>query len=158
MASAIEKPEYEVISESGQVEFRRYESFIIAETEIVGVEDWNDAANEGFARLFNYITGSNAGSEKIAMTAPVQQRKIRREDLRIDQAKPLPDGEGWKIAFMLPSGYTMTDTPVPEDSRIRLRVVPKKVMAALRYSERWTVRETLTSTSRYYYRHWRRQI
>jgi hypothetical protein len=133
-AVAIEKPEYEVLFVDGAVEYRRYESFIVAETEIVGVESWRDASNEGFRRLFNYITGDNNGEAKIAMTAPVQQSRIQAEDLRINQAEPLEVGAGWKVGFMLPSSYSMIDAPMPEDERIIIRMVPEKLVAAIRYS------------------------
>lgn len=139
-AIAIEKPEYEVILVDGAVEYRRYESFIIAETNIVGAGNWKDASNEGFRRLFRYITGSNGGEQKIAMTAPVQQSKIQPEDVRFSQAEPLEEGTGWKVGFMLPSSYSMIDAPIPEDERIRLRLVPEKLVAAIRYSGRWTTR------------------
>ena len=139
-AAAIEKPEYEVILVDGAIEYRRYESFIIAETNIVAAENWKEASNEGFRRLFNYITGDNNGEEKIAMTAPVQQSKIQAEDVRFNQAEPLSEGKGWKVSFMLPSSYSMVDAPAPEDERIRLRLVPEKLVAAIRYSGRWTTR------------------
>lgn len=140
VAVAIEKPEYEVVFIDGAVEYRRYESFIIAETEIVDVKTWKDASNEGFRRLFNYITGDNNTEEKIAMTAPVQQSKLRVEDVRFNKAEPLVDGTGWKVGFMLPSSYSMADAPVPQDERIKIRVVPEKLVAAIRYSGRWTTR------------------
>jgi len=139
-ATAIEKPEYEVILVDGALEYRRYESYIIAETKILAVENWKDASNEGFRRLFDYISGDNNGEEKIAMTAPVQQSKLQAEEVQFSQAEPLADGSGWKVGFMLPSSYSMTDAPVPEDKRIELRVVPKKLVAAIRYSGRWTTR------------------
>ena len=41
---------------------------------------------------------------------------------------------------MLPSSYSITDAPVPEDARIKVRVVPEKLVAAIRYSGRWTTR------------------
>ncbi len=137
-AQTIEKPEYDVILESGEVEYRRYRSYIIAETKIVDVADRREAANEGFSRLFDYISGDNGGSEKIAMTVPVRQSRVRREDLRLNQAEALGAGEGWKISFMLPSNYTFIEAPVPEDERISLRIVPEKIVAAVRYSGRWT--------------------
>jgi SOUL heme-binding protein len=139
-AMAIEKPDYEVIHADGDVEYRRYASYIIAETEIFDVDDWNDASNEGFKRLFDYITGDNSGQEKIAMTAPVQQSKIQAEDVRFNQAEPLGDGAGWKVSFMLPSSYSLDAAPAPEDDRIKIRLVPEKLVAAVRYSGRWTTR------------------
>ncbi len=139
-ALAIEKPEYEVILVDGDIEYRRYESFIVAETNIVGAESWKEASNEGFRRLFDYITGDNSGDQKIAMTAPVQQSKLQAEELRFSQAEALADGAGWRVGFMLPSRYSMVDAPVPEDDRIELRVVPEKLVAAIRYSGRWTTR------------------
>ena len=41
---------------------------------------------------------------------------------------------------MLPSSYSMIDAPIPEDERIKLRLVPEKLIAAIRYSGRWTTR------------------
>ena len=139
-AFAIEKPEYEVIVVDGPVEFRLYQSFIVAETEIVDVESWKDASSEGFRRLFKYITGDNNGEEKIAMTAPVQQSKLQAEDVRFNQAEPLTGQSGWTVSFMLPSMYSMVDVPTPEDERIEIRIVPEKLVAAIRYSGRWTTR------------------
>jgi hypothetical protein len=69
-------------------EIRQYEAQIVAETFVVG--DLEEVGNEGFRRLYAYISGENtkkqsismaapvgqqAGSEKIAMTAPVSQEK-----------------------------------------------------------------------------------
>ena len=139
-AFAIEKPEYEVIVVDGPVEYRLYQSFIVAETEIVDVESWKDASSEGFRRLFKYITGDNNGEEKIAMTAPVQQSKLQAEDVRFNQAEPLTGQSGWTVSFMLPSMYSMVDVPTPEDERIEIRIVPEKLVAAIRYSGRWTTR------------------
>ncbi len=137
-AAAIEKPEYDVVLADGDVEYRRYKSFIVAETEILNVEDWKDATNEGFRRLFDYISGDNSGAEKIAMTAPVQQIKIEREVVRLNRAEPLSEGKGWRIGFMLPASYSMTDAPIPEDERISIRLVPERLVAVIRYSGRWT--------------------
>lgn len=139
-AAAIEKPEYEVILVDGAIEYRRYESFIVAQTEIRDVESWKDASNEGFRRLFSYITGDNNGEEKIAMTAPVQQSKLNVEDVRFNQAEPLKGAVGWKVGFMLPSSYSMVDAPLPDDERIQISRVPEKLVAAIRYSGRWTTR------------------
>ena len=139
-AAAIEKPEYKVVFVDGAVEYRLYQSFIVAETEIIGLESWKDASNEGFSRLFKYITGDNNGEEKIAMTAPVQQSKIQAEDVVFNQAEPLTTKSGWKVGFMLPSSYSIVDAPMPEDERIEIRTVPEKLVAAIRYSGRWTTR------------------
>ena len=139
-SAAIEKPEYKVVFVDGAVEYRLYQSFIVAETEIIGLESWKDASSEGFRRLFKYITGDNSGEEKIAMTAPVQQSKLQAEDVRFNQAEPLTTKSGWKVGFMLPSSYSIVDAPMPEDERIEIRTVPEKLVAAIRYSGRWTTR------------------
>jgi hypothetical protein len=34
----------------------------------------------------------------------------------------------------------MIDAPMPEDERITIRMVPEKLVAAIRYSGRWTTR------------------
>ena len=53
--------------------------------------------------LFNYISGSNKDSEKIAMTIPVTQ---------------LDSGDGMVMQFYLPSRFDKTNTPLPDDDSL----------------------------------------
>ncbi len=64
-----------------------------------------------------------AESEKIAMTAPVQQTG---------------SAGGWRIAFTLPKNYTLETAPVPADTRVRIVREPARLFAVFRYSGRWT--------------------
>jgi len=143
---ALEKPQYKVLYADGNIEYRQYKPYLVAETVVTDKADRNDAANKGFMRLFKYITGANTVQAKIDMTAPVQQAKVS-EDIAmtapVQQARTTDgsaDGsaEGWRIAFMLPSKYSLTDAPVPDDESITIHEVPGRVMAVIRYSGRWT--------------------
>ena len=64
--AATESPEYKVIRTDGKFEVRDYPALTVATTPMEGGE-----MNGGFGKLFHFITGSNEGSEKIAMTSPV---------------------------------------------------------------------------------------
>ena len=68
-AQAIEEPAYTIEKawEAEQIEIRSYTPRVMAVTTMQGDE------NDGFRVLAGYIFGGNAGEEKIAMTAPVQQ-------------------------------------------------------------------------------------
>jgi hypothetical protein len=68
---AVEKSEYRILESSEEFEIRKYPSQIVAETLVAGVFD--DAGNEGFRRLFDYISGNNRTGPAIEMTAPVAQ-------------------------------------------------------------------------------------
>jgi len=133
---AIEETGYTILEKGKDFELRHYEPYIVAETLVEG--DFSEVGNEGFRRLFAYISGNNrsrqsismaapvsqvADSEKIAMTAPVNQQR--------------QDGK-WRITFMMPSEYTLTTLPEPLDQRVVLRQVPGKLMAALKYSGTWS--------------------
>ena len=89
---AIEEAKYKVLEREGDFELRQYEPQIVAETLVEG--DFQDVGNEGFRRLYDYISGKNrkqqtipmtapvsqeAASEKIPMTAPVNQEKVGGE-------------------------------------------------------------------------------
>lgn len=123
----LESPDYKVEKRDGRFEFRRYESYLVAEVTVSGPRE--KAANQGFSILAGYIFGSNqskqtpAESEKIAMTAPVTQ---------------LPVAEGaWKIRFMMPKKYTLDNLPSAKDERIRFFQTQPERYLSLDFSGAW---------------------
>jgi hypothetical protein len=58
-AVAIERPDYEVLLRDGDIEFRHYPAYLVAQTTVENTPDRDAAANIGFRRLFKYITGAN---------------------------------------------------------------------------------------------------
>ena len=66
---AVEEPGFQIVNAEGDFELQDYPSLVVAEVTVGG--DRRDASNEGFRLLAGYIFGGNAGSSKIAMTAPV---------------------------------------------------------------------------------------
>ena len=137
---ALEKPGYKVLYQEGKLEYRLYQPYIVAETEVVGEESYKAASNEGFMRLFRYISGGNIDQASIAMTAPVQRHRVSEDIAMTTPVQRLPTAQGWKVAFMLPSQYAIDDAPVPVDPRVVIRPMPERLMAVLRYSGRWTER------------------
>ena len=137
-AMSLEQPEYTVLYEEEGVEYRLYEPFLVTETVIEGEESYKAAASEGFRRLFRYISGNNESQSDIAMTKPVQQVRSKQ---KISMTAPVQydkSASGYRIAFMLPSKYTLDTAPVPLDSRLQTRAIEARTMAVIRYSGRWT--------------------
>lgn len=125
-----EEPRYEVIERIGErIEIRRYGERLAAEAEIA------DAGEAGrgraFELLFNYIAGANAGSGKIAMTAPValRERVAMTAPVEIEQA----NGKV-RMQFFLPGKYSLANAPEPSDSRVRLVALAAETIATLRFS------------------------
>ena len=137
---SLEQPSYRVVHESGGIEYRQYEPYLVSETLIEQTDNYKAAGNEGFRRLFRYISGGNEGQAKIAMTVPVAQTASSEKIAMTAPVQQTEAAEGYRVAFMLPSQYTLETAPQPTDKRVRIREVPGRLMAVLRYSGRWTER------------------
>ena len=141
-AVALEKPEYEVLYQDGKIEYRLYQPYIVAQTNVSVEDEYNGASNEGFRRLFKYITGANNTDIDIAMTAPVQMNMDNAGE-KIAMTAPVQqksNGDFLQVAFMLPNKFNMDTAPTPTDERVFIREIPGRIMAVIRYSGRWTDR------------------
>ncbi|MBB1048647.1 SOUL family heme-binding protein [Dietzia cercidiphylli] len=133
-----EQQPYEVVQRYPEFELRRYPSHAVAEISVRG--SFDSAGNQAFRSLFKYITGHNESAGSVAMTAPVVQEPPGSETIAMTAPvvqTQAEDGEHL-VAFVLPASLTAATAPVPTDPRVRIRQVPDRVAAAVRYSGRWS--------------------
>jgi hypothetical protein len=133
---AIEEAKYTVLEKDEDFELRQYEPFIVAETFVEG--DFKDVGNEGFRRLYGYISGNNRKKASISMTAPVTQEESSQ---KISMTAPVTQERGggkYRITFMMPLTYTMETLPEPLDPAVKLKQEPGRLVAAFRYSGTWS--------------------
>lgn len=133
---ATEEAVYTVEKKDGDFEVRVYAPQVVAEVVVDGTME--DAGNQAFRPLFNYISGANRAQGKIAMTAPVAQQ---REGEKIAMTAPVglsAASNQWAVTFMMPANTTLESLPQPTDEKVRLRAVPVRRMAAVRYSGTWS--------------------
>jgi hypothetical protein len=133
---ALEEAKYTVIMKEGNYELRQYEPHIVAETMVAG--DFDKAGNEGFRRLFKYISGENQKKQSIAMTTPVSQEAGSEKIAMTAPVSQERTGGQWRIAFVMPSEYTLDTLPQPVDPKVLLKQVPARRMAAITYSGSWS--------------------
>jgi len=117
----VKEAKYSLIKKLNKVEIRLYDNLIIAE-----VDGYGDG---GFNILFKYISGDNT-TTNLEMTSPVISKNI-------EMTAPVLS-EKDSIAFVMPEGYTLKNTPKPTDERIKIQQLPKRYVAALRFTGRWT--------------------
>lgn len=145
-AVTTEQPKYRVLRRYDDFEVRAYPALVVAETEVEATRE--EAGNLGFRRLAGYIFGKNQSEAKVAMTAPVTQAETSSSE-KLPMTAPVTQIQGtgtstgaaqsqWTIRFMMPARYRLETLPRPLDPSVRLRRVPARVMAAIRYSGRWT--------------------
>jgi hypothetical protein len=131
---------YTVQMRLGEIEVRRYPPQIWAETVVEGA-NWTEALHDGFRRLAAYIFGANNESARLTMTAPVfSSYSASDADQQFEMAAPLladMDGANERrdhtVAFVMPSDRDLDSLPAPRDRRVRLREVPQRRVAALRF-------------------------
>jgi hypothetical protein len=134
VATAIEEPKFKIVHSYGDIEVREYAPYLVAETTVKG--SFTDAGDEGFRRLFDYISGKNAQRASIAMAAPVIQ-----SGLKIEMAAPVIQASspgGFTIQFVMPAKWTLATLPMPEDHSVRFREVAPARFAVIHYSGFWS--------------------
>ncbi len=138
LTMAVEETPYDVLKEDGDIELRQYSPHLVAETEVIG--EFDSAGNDAFGRLAGYIFGKNRSRDKIAMTAPVNQKPASEKISMTAPVSQQQSDDKWLVSFTMPAGYTLETLPVPEDPSVKLRAIPARYMAAIRYSGRWTTK------------------
>ena len=104
---------YKTVREDGRYEVRDYPSLVLAQTET------GNSGNDGFGRLFKFISGANADGTKIAMTTPVFMQG---------------SGDSRTMAFVLPSDIKASSAPSPTDGEVAVRETEAGRFAAFRFS------------------------
>lgn len=120
-ARAVEQLAYQVEDTLGAVEVRRYPPHLLASVAVDG--DFERAGNRAFRPLFRFIGGNNSSGEEISMTAPVLQSA---------------GATGWDVSFVMPERFEADTLPRPEQDGVVIRSAPGELLAAVRYSGRWT--------------------
>ena len=128
------EPDYTVVEELGEaVEIRRYAPRVAAEARM-----GDDAGrNAAFGLLFDYISGANRPSEKIAMTAPVATEEAGGTEIAMTApvAEDRDAQDGYAMRFFLPRRYdSAASAPQPTDDRVWLVEAPEQTIATLRFS------------------------
>lgn len=133
---ATEEAPYTVLKSDGMFELREYAPQVLAEIIVDG--DLEGAGNKAFRPLFRYISGDNKARNKIAMTAPVSQEQQGEKISMTAPVSQQPLQGKWAVSFMMPASYTMETLPIPDDENIKLRQIPPRRVAAVRYSGFWS--------------------
>ncbi|WP_327458359.1 heme-binding protein [Sphingomonas sp.] len=118
-ASRAEEPDYQTIESDGAVEIRKYPSLVTAGTHARG--ERQQALNEGFRTLADYIFAKSRPGAKLPMTAPV-----------------LADASGnggWRTRFIMPRGKARAELPAAPDG-VELTAEPAARIAAIRFPGR----------------------
>ena len=140
-AMATEEAPYTVTKVDDIFELREYAPQVLAEIIVDG--DLEGAGNKAFRPLFRYISGDNKSRGKIAMTAPVSQEQTGE---KISMTAPVSQQSvqgKWAVSFMMQASYSMETLPTPDDPNIKLRQVPARQVAAVRYSGFWSEKKYL---------------
>ena len=119
-----EEPSYIVLHHFEDIEVRKYKSSIVAEVTVKGTRE--ESSYKGFRVLADFISGANVSknqSVKIQMTRPVLQTKQKNK---------------WRVSFFMPDQWTLQSLPQPKDKNISIKKMNQRIVAAIRFSGRWT--------------------
>jgi hypothetical protein len=112
-----ERPSHVVLARRNGYEVRRYDSYLAAETTVLG--SYDSTGNQAFRRLAGFIFGRNSEGKKMKMTVPVTH-------------EPMEDGRH-RYRFVMERAYTEDDLPQPVDDTVTVVRIPATDYAALPY-------------------------
>lgn len=136
---------YRVVHADGAFEVRAYSARAVAETTVIGrADDWS-VTSRGFNALAGYIFGGNGRSEKIAMTAPVETRRVELPcatgapvTVTATPSRVATGEEAVQMRFYLPTQYTADSAPPPNNPYVTLEELPAQTFAVVKFSGSWT--------------------
>ncbi|KAB1222576.1 1-(5-phosphoribosyl)-5-[(5-phosphoribosylamino)methylideneamino] imidazole-4-carboxamide isomerase, chloroplastic [Morella rubra] len=135
----LETVNFKVLSRTDLYEIREVQPYFVAETTMPGKTGFDfNGASRSFNVLAEYLFGKNTTKEKMEMTTPVFTRKAQSEGEKMEMTTPvitkrLQDQENWQMSFVMPSKYG-ANLPLPKDPSVRIKEVPKKIVAVLAFS------------------------
>ncbi|KAF2532982.1 hypothetical protein F2Q70_00032068, partial [Brassica cretica] len=113
----LETPKYQILKRTANYEVRKYEPFIVVETNGDKL-----SGSSGFNNVAGYIFGKNATMEKIPMTTPV-----------FTQATD-PELSSVSVQIVIPSGKDLSSLPMPNEEKINLKKLEGGFAAAVKFS------------------------
>lgn len=109
---------YEIIKKEKNIEIRKYDNFSLATT----ITKMNRRYDNGFSKVFNYISGNNERNEKINMTTPV-----------ISEFKE----DKFSTSFVIPT-KVRSNIPKPNSDNVIIENFEDIYMVCIKFSGRWT--------------------
>lgn len=126
-----ETPKYSVLKKQDNIEIRQYPAYVQAEVAIDD-QEYRSAIEKGFRVLAGFIFGDNVSKQKIEMTSPVQASQS--EKIAMTTPVTVTGESNFTVAFIMPSAYTLESLPQPRDSRVHFRLIPVRLLAAIRFT------------------------
>uniref|UniRef100_A0A1D1YZ65 Heme-binding-like protein At3g10130, chloroplastic n=1 Tax=Anthurium amnicola TaxID=1678845 RepID=A0A1D1YZ65_9ARAE len=135
----LETVNFKVLKRAEQYEIREVESYFVAETTMRGKRGFDfNSSGQAFNVLAAYLFGKNTASEQMKMTTPVFTRKEQSVGERMEMTTPVitkkvRDEDNWQMSFVMPSHYG-GNLPSPMDPSVRIKEVPRKIVAVTAFS------------------------
>ncbi len=107
---------YRVVRTDGKFELRDYAPLTVVETPM---SQGGNGSDGSFMRLFRFISGGNAGGQKIAMTTPVFISEHNTSTT---------------MAFVLPAKFSSGEAPAPTNQLVTLRQLDAGRFAVWRFT------------------------
>ncbi|KAL2503022.1 Heme-binding-like protein [Forsythia ovata] len=135
----LETVEFKILSRNDQYEIREVEPYFIAETTMPGKYGFDfTGASQSFNVLAEYLFGKNTRKEQMEMTVPVFTSRVQLDGEKMEMTTPVitkrvEDQDKWKMSFVMPSKYG-SNLPLPKDSSVTIKEVPRKIVAVVAFS------------------------